>query len=79
MQIIKDFIFGTGGVNEYPIVRTARLMLIAAALAGITALLQALPGIDFPGDYDPLIVMVGTPIVAGAEKWLRDHNAPATG
>lgn len=79
MKIIKDFILGTGGVNEYPLVRTARLMLMAAALAAVTVLANELPRIDLPGEYDALIVVVGTPVLAGSEKWLRDRGAPPTG
>ena len=74
--MIRDFFLGTGGLNEYPLVRMARYMMMAAAAAVVTVAIQELPGIDFPGTYDAAIVIISTPLLAGADKWLRDRMAP---
>lgn len=68
-----------GDLNENPIVRTLRYLVLAAAAGAVLALTQALPGVDIPGNYDALIIGAAVPALAGLEKRIRDLNARAKG
>jgi len=61
----------TWGNNEQPIVRAIRLCVMAGIVAAVSLAVQQLPGIDFPGEYDATIIAIGTPLLAGLEKFLR--------
>lgn len=73
-SIIKDLIFGTGGANEYPIVRAVRTAAMVGISAAVGYLLTTWTAIDFPGDYDVLWVLAGTSGLTWLDKWLRGHS-----
>lgn len=68
-----------GNLNENPLVRTARYLVLAAAAGAVLAIAQALPGVDIPGNYDAAILATAIPMLAGLEKRIRDLNARAKG
>ena len=59
--------------NENPILRFARVVLMAAVSAALVAALEALPGIDWPGEYDAMVVSLGTAVLAALDKLVRSR------
>ena len=64
-----------GHLNENPLVRTARYLVLAGIAGGILAIATALPGVDIPGEYDAIIIGIAVPALIGLEKKIRDWNA----
>ena len=73
MKIIRDLISGTGGVNEYAIVRFLRLAAFGAAIGGLDAASKAAVSLQLPDPAVTIPLLVAA--IAGAEKWLR-NKAP---
>ena len=73
MKLVSEF-YNTvtlGGWNAGFFGRTARVLAMAALAAAAVGVAQALPGIDFPGESDALIVSGLTALLAGVDKWAR--------
>lgn len=87
MNIFRDLVLGTGGLNEIAIVRAVRLMAIGIALA----CLGAIANFATNGGTDDVIklihvggfqlepstaVLAEVSVIAGLEKWLRARSEP---
>ena len=59
--------------NENPVLRFARVVLMAAVSAAIVAALEALPSVDWPGEYDAMVVSLGTAVLAALDKLVRSR------
>lgn len=66
-------LFGIGN-NENPVVRAIRLIVFAGVAAGAAKAIELLPNVDWPGEYDALIISVGTAVLGMADKWLRSRS-----
>ena len=60
-----------GNLNGNPWVRGVRVLVVAGILAGLTAIVQHLGDVDWPGSYDAMIVAGGTAVLAAIDKALR--------
>ena len=60
-----------GTLNAKPWARAARLLAMAGLAALATAVVQNAPNIDWPGEYDSLIIAGLTGIFGGIDKWAR--------
>lgn len=75
MDRIRNFITGSAGTNENPLVRLVRTALLAAGAAGIAVAIQQ--GVTLPESFvwaAPLI----TGALTAADKWLIRHEAPTS-
>lgn len=79
MKILTDIITGAGGINESAIVRTVRYLAVAAAIAGLEAVANTvIPSLNLDPTQKAIILGLALPLIAGAEKWLRNRGpAPA--
>ena len=60
-----------GNLNSNPWIRGARTLVVAGLLAAITAIIQHLGDVDWPGSYDAMIVAGGTAVLMALDKALR--------
>lgn len=66
-----------GNLNENPVIRTLRYLVLAGLAGAVLAVINVLPGVDLPGNYDAIIIGAVVPVLAGLEKRIRDLNARA--
>ena len=66
-------------LNGNPWVRGLRVLVFGGLAAAAAYGVQALPGIDWPGSYDAMIVMVGTGVLTAFDKALRGADSGPSG